>query len=66
MNYRAMVSHLKKLGYEFHRQARGSHELWRHPYRGVALVTRSGLSCRGGLNWRKQLQRIERVKVASK
>jgi hypothetical protein len=61
MNYRAMVSHLKQLGYQFDRQCRGSHELWRNPTtQGVALVTRCGLSNRGGMNWKLQLQRIQR------
>jgi hypothetical protein len=60
MNYRQMVQHLMTLGYNFDRQARGSHELWRHPTQGVALVTRCGLTNRGGMNWKLQLQRIHR------
>jgi hypothetical protein len=60
MNYRQMCSHLKALNYQFDRQCRGSHELWRHPTKGVALVTRCGLTNRGGMNWRSQLQRVHR------
>jgi len=29
--YRIIVSILKKLGFEFHRQAAGSHEIWYNP-----------------------------------
>jgi predicted RNA binding protein YcfA (HicA-like mRNA interferase family) len=27
-NYREIIKKLKKLGFEFHRQAAGSHEIW--------------------------------------
>ncbi|MSP43881.1 MAG: type II toxin-antitoxin system HicA family toxin [Alphaproteobacteria bacterium] len=30
-NYRETVRRLKKLGFEFNRQAAGSHEMWFHP-----------------------------------
>lgn len=29
--YRQIVKKLKKLGFEFHRQAAGSHEIWFNP-----------------------------------
>lgn len=29
--YRDIVKRLKQLGFEFHRQAAGSHEIWFHP-----------------------------------
>ena len=29
--YRQVVKKLKKLGFQFHRQATGSHEIWYHP-----------------------------------
>lgn len=29
--YRQIVQRLKRLGFEFHRQAAGSHELWHNP-----------------------------------
>ena len=29
--YRDIVKRLKQLGFEFHRQAAGSHEIWVHP-----------------------------------
>ena len=28
---RQVIKRLRKLGFEFHRQAKGSHEIWRHP-----------------------------------
>ncbi len=30
-NYRDVTRKLKRLGFEFDRGARGSHEIWRHP-----------------------------------
>uniref|UniRef100_B3EM08 YcfA family protein n=1 Tax=Chlorobium phaeobacteroides (strain BS1) TaxID=331678 RepID=B3EM08_CHLPB len=33
--YRQVVKKLKKLGFEFYRQAAGSHELWYHPERQI-------------------------------
>uniref|UniRef100_B3EMC4 YcfA family protein n=1 Tax=Chlorobium phaeobacteroides (strain BS1) TaxID=331678 RepID=B3EMC4_CHLPB len=33
--YRQVVKKLKKLGFEFYRQAAGSHELWYHPERKI-------------------------------
>jgi predicted RNA binding protein YcfA (HicA-like mRNA interferase family) len=30
-SYRDITRRLKVLGLEFHRQAAGSHEIWRHP-----------------------------------
>ena len=32
--YREIVQKLKALGFEFHRQAAGSHEIWRNPATG--------------------------------
>lgn len=32
--YREIVRRLKALGFEFHRQAAGSHEIWRNPSTG--------------------------------
>ena len=29
--YRQIVQRLKRLGFEFHRQAAGSHEIWHNP-----------------------------------
>lgn len=29
--YRDIIKILKRLGFEFHRQAAGSHEIWYHP-----------------------------------
>jgi len=29
--YREIIRRLKALGFEFYRQAAGSHEIWRHP-----------------------------------
>jgi predicted RNA binding protein YcfA (HicA-like mRNA interferase family) len=29
--YRDIVKRLKRLGFAFHRQAAGSHEIWHHP-----------------------------------
>ncbi|MBI2909353.1 MAG: type II toxin-antitoxin system HicA family toxin [Chloroflexi bacterium] len=31
MKYGELVRKLRRLGYEFRRQARGSHEIWWHP-----------------------------------
>lgn len=31
MNYRQLTRKLRHLGYEFYRQAAGSHEIWWHP-----------------------------------
>lgn len=33
--YRQVIKKLKKLGFEFYRQAAGSHELWHHPERKI-------------------------------
>lgn len=30
-SYRSIVKRLKQLGFEFHRQAAGSHEIWLNP-----------------------------------
>lgn len=32
--YREIVRRLKRFGFEFHRQAAGSHEIWRNPTSG--------------------------------
>ena len=32
--YREIIQKLKALGFEFHRQAAGSHEIWRNPTTG--------------------------------
>ena len=32
--YSEIVRKLRALGFEFHRHAAGSHEIWRHPTRG--------------------------------
>lgn len=32
--YREIVRRLKRFGFEFHRQAAGSHEIWRNPSTG--------------------------------
>lgn len=32
--YREIVRRLKRFGFEFHRQAAGSHEIWRNPASG--------------------------------
>jgi predicted RNA binding protein YcfA (HicA-like mRNA interferase family) len=32
--YRTIVRKLKKLGFEFHRHAAGSHEIWHNPSTG--------------------------------
>ena len=32
--YREIVHRLKRFGFEFHRQAAGSHEIWRNPSNG--------------------------------
>ena len=32
--YREIVRRLKRFGFEFHRQAAGSHEIWRNPSNG--------------------------------
>lgn len=34
-NYRTCIKKLKKLGFVFDRQARGSHEIWRNPVSGM-------------------------------
>lgn len=34
MNYRQLTRKLRRLGYEFYRQAAGSHEIWWHPATG--------------------------------
>jgi len=34
MNYRQLTRKLRRLGYEFYRQAAGSHEIWYHPVTG--------------------------------
>ncbi|CAN5298429.1 hypothetical protein BH10PSE19_BH10PSE19_09180 [soil metagenome] len=33
--YRDIVKRLKKFGFEFHRQAAGSHEIWFNPINGL-------------------------------
>jgi predicted RNA binding protein YcfA (HicA-like mRNA interferase family) len=33
--YRKIIKKLKKLGFEFDRHARGSHEIWRNPKTGA-------------------------------
>lgn len=35
--YREIVKRLKQLGFEFDRQAAGSHEIWHHPVLFLAL-----------------------------
>ena len=32
--YRDVVARLRKLGFQFHRQAAGSHEIWRNSHSG--------------------------------
>jgi predicted RNA binding protein YcfA (HicA-like mRNA interferase family) len=40
--YHEVVGRLKKAGYRFHRQAKGSHELWKSRESGqIVLVARS-------------------------
>ncbi|MBC7249223.1 MAG: type II toxin-antitoxin system HicA family toxin [Anaerolineae bacterium] len=34
MNYRQLTRQLRRLGYEFYRQAAGSHEIWWNPATG--------------------------------
>jgi len=34
MNYRELTRRLRRLGYEFYRQAAGSHEIWWNPATG--------------------------------
>ena len=34
MNYRQLTRKPRRLGYEFYRQAAGSHEIWWHPVTG--------------------------------
>ena len=34
MTYRELTRKLRRLGYEFYRQAAGSHEIWWHPGMG--------------------------------
>ena len=34
-SYRKTIKKLKKLGFEFYRQAAGSHELWQNPESGL-------------------------------
>ncbi len=34
-SYRKIIKKLKKLGFEFHRQATGSHEIWYNPKTGL-------------------------------
>ena len=35
LTYRQVIKKLKRLGFEFYRQAAGSHELWHHPERNI-------------------------------
>ena len=35
LSYRKVVEKLKKLGFEFYRQAAGSHEIWYNPKRNL-------------------------------
>lgn len=58
MKYHQMRSLLIERGYEFLRQARGTHELWRHGLRGsTILVTRSGLvDKRSKQNWIQKIK----------
>ena len=34
-SYRKIIKKLKKLGFEFYRQAAGSHEIWHNPETGL-------------------------------
>ena len=35
LTYRQVIKKLKKLGFEFYRQAAGSHEFWHHPEKNI-------------------------------
>lgn len=37
---REVIARLRKLGFEFYRQAKGSHEIWRHPDGRWTMVPR--------------------------
>ncbi len=40
--YREVVKRLRKLGFVFYRQGKGSHEIWRHPDGRWTTVPRHG------------------------
>ncbi|MFP4694294.1 MAG: type II toxin-antitoxin system HicA family toxin [Halothece sp.] len=39
--YRQVVKKIKKLGFQFHRQAAGSHEIWYHPEKNTYTTINS-------------------------
>jgi predicted RNA binding protein YcfA (HicA-like mRNA interferase family) len=41
--YREIVSRLRRLGFEFRRQAAGSHEIWANPATGRAILRQAGI-----------------------
>jgi predicted RNA binding protein YcfA (HicA-like mRNA interferase family) len=60
MTYQDMTQYLRRHGWQFRRQCRGSHEQWTHPTGGLTTVTRSGLGDRRSRqNWIADLQRKE-------
>lgn len=51
MDYYADVrTILRDLGYELHRQGKGSHEIWRHPAKGTAVTVPRHLKSRHTAN----------------
>jgi predicted RNA binding protein YcfA (HicA-like mRNA interferase family) len=52
-----MLAVLQAHGYQFHRRARGTHEIWAHESGATILVTRSGLQGRARQNWLANFKR---------
>ncbi|MEW5985432.1 MAG: type II toxin-antitoxin system HicA family toxin [Chloroflexota bacterium] len=42
LTYRDIVKRLRKLGFVFYRQGKGSHEIWRHPDGRWTTIPRHG------------------------
>lgn len=58
-NYRELRDAAKDLGWEFERQAKGDHQLWRHPVTGrKTTLPRRPVKRRSGANILASLKRL--------